>query len=56
MFWNFLVHGRSIGFTILLKLPWSVSLSSFLLGINDHTEQAINGIARFLLVTTATNV
>jgi len=27
MFWNFLVHGRSIGFSILLRLPWQLTTS-----------------------------
>ena len=29
MFWHFLVYGRSIGFLVLLTLPWSIYLPSF---------------------------
>jgi len=25
MFWHFLIYGRSIGFLVLLRLPWSIS-------------------------------
>jgi len=27
MFWNFLVHGRSIGISVLLRLPWQLMAS-----------------------------
>ncbi|KIM81870.1 hypothetical protein PILCRDRAFT_821230 [Piloderma croceum F 1598] len=31
MFWNFLVYGRSVGFIILLRLPWQLT-TSFIVG------------------------
>jgi hypothetical protein len=36
MFWNFLVHGRSVGLIILLKLKWSVSPPPRLLNTNGQ--------------------
>jgi len=44
MFWNFLVYGRTVGFSILLRLPWQLMASFIVAWVVTTVVQCFFGI------------